>query len=210
MEIIADYREKPSGLLDLLKKTDFYMRVKKVPYGDYIVNDSVTIERKTSLDFLLSLIDGQLYKQISDLKKYSTYPVLLIEGNPYQADINFDHAAIQGALISVQATWYIPILFSNSKEESANILVAIGKQSEKNLDVVSLRSEDRPKNLQPKQLYILQGLPGVGPTLAKRLIENFSSVSKIMRASIDELSKIEGLGKVSARKIREVLDTESL
>ena len=186
------------------------MRVKKVPYGDYIINDSITIERKTSLDFLLAIIDGQFYKQISNLKKYCTYPVLLIEGNPYQTDINFDRAAIQGALISVQATWYIPILFSNSKEESANILVAIGKQNEKNLDVVSLRSGDRPKKLQTKQLYILQGLPGVGPTLAKRLIENFSSVSKIMKASIDELAKIEGLGKVSARKIRDVLDTESL
>ena len=31
-----------------------------------------------------------------------------------------------------------------------------------------------------------------------------------MKASIDELAKIEGIGKVSARKIREVLDTELL
>ena len=102
----------------------------------------------------------------------------------------------------------MPILYSRSNDESADILVVIGRQNQKNLDTVSLRNGYRPKKLKTKQLYILQGLPGVGPTLARRLIENFSSVSKIMKASIDELADIEGIGKVSARKIREVLDSE--
>jgi ERCC4-type nuclease len=38
----------------------------------------------------------------------------------------------------------------------------------------------------------------------------FKSVSKIMNASIDELIQVEGIGKLSAEKIREVLDTELL
>jgi len=183
LEIIADYREKPSGLIELLKKTDFCVRVRKVLHGDYIINGSITVERKTAEDFLLSIIDGRLFRQISSLKKYCTYPILLIEGNPYQTDINFDRAAIQGALISVQTIWYIPVLFSRSKNESANILEVIGRQNQKNLNAVSLRDGYLPKKLKTKQLYILQGLPGVGPTLARRLIENFSSVSKIMKAS---------------------------
>ena len=39
--------------------------------------------------------------------------------------------------------------------------------------------------------------------LAKRLIEHFKSVSKIMNASIEELAEVEGIGMVSAQKIRE-------
>ena len=46
--------------------------------------------------------------------------------------------------------------------------------------------------------------------LAKRLIEHFKSVSKIMNASIEELTEAEGIGRVSAQKIREVLNTEIL
>jgi DNA excision repair protein ERCC-4 len=84
----------------------------------------------------------------------------------------------------------------------------IGRQEETYIDVVPLRGGYRPKRLKSKQLYLLQGLPQVGPMLAKRLMAHFKSVSKIMNASIDELTEVDGIGRVSATKIREVLDTE--
>lgn len=59
-----------------------------------------------------------------------------------------------------------------------------------------------------KQLYLLQGLPQIGPMLAKRLLKHFKSVSNVVNASVQDLAEVNGLGKVSAEKIREVLDTE--
>lgn len=85
----------------------------------------------------------------------------------------------------------------------------ISRQEESYTDVVPLRGGYRPKRLKSKQLYLLQGLPQVGPMLANRLIEHFKSVSKIMNASIGELTEVEGIGMVSAEKIREVLNTET-
>ena len=84
----------------------------------------------------------------------------------------------------------------------------IGRQDEAYIDVVPLRGGYRPKRLKSKQLYLLQGLPQVGPMLAKRLIEHFRSVSRIMSASIQELTEVEGIGRVSAEKIRRVLEAE--
>jgi len=208
VRIKVDYREKASGIIDLLKKEDVIIEVKKVSYGDFIINDSITIERKNAKDFLISIIDGRLFKQIANLKQYCINPILLIEGNPYQTDINFDRMAIKGALISAQTIWYIPVVFSRSIEDTRDTLLMIGSQEENYSDVVPLRGGYRPKRLKSKQLYILQGLPQVGPMLAKRLIEHFGSVSKVMNASIDELIEVEGIGKVSAIKIREVLDAE--
>jgi ERCC4-type nuclease len=46
----------------------------------------------------------------------------------------------------------------------------------------------------------------VGPTLAKRLLEHFGAVSKIMNATVVELMRVEGIGRVSARAIRTILD----
>ena len=57
LPLTVDYREKPSGLVDLLKREDVIIEVKKVSFGDYVINDSITIERKTSRDFLISIID---------------------------------------------------------------------------------------------------------------------------------------------------------
>lgn len=193
----------------MLNNEDFIIEVKKVPYGDYIINNSITIERKTAKDFLISIIDGRLFNQLSNLKKYSTNPILLIEGNPYKTGLNFENMAIKGALISTQAIWYIPVIFSRSKEDTVDIFMMISRQDESHTDVVPLRGGYRPKRLKSKQLYLLQGLPQVGPMLAKRLIEHFKSVSKIMNASIEELTEVEGIGMVSAEKIREVLNTET-
>ena len=58
MRITVDYREKASGLIDLLQKEDISLNVKKIPYGDYIIGNSITIERKTARDLLISIIDG--------------------------------------------------------------------------------------------------------------------------------------------------------
>jgi len=208
LKIRVDYREKASGLIDLLEKEEVFIEIGKVPYGDYIINDSITIERKTAKDFLISIIDGRLFNQLSNLKNYCQNPILFIEGNPYKTDLNFDPAAIKGSLISAQVIWYIPVIFSRSKEDTRDILLMIGRQDETYIDVVPLRGGYRPKRLKSKQLYVLQGLPQIGPMLAKRLVEHFRSVSNIINASMEELMEVEGIGTSVAAKIREVLDSE--
>jgi DNA excision repair protein ERCC-4 len=160
----------------------------------------------TARDFLISIIDGRLFKQLSNLKKHCSRPLLLIEGNPYETDLAFDPQAIKGALLSTQALWYVPVIFSSSKEETRDIFLMLGRQEESNLDVVSLRGGYRPKRLKSRQLYLIQGLPQVGPSLAKRLLEHFGSVAKIMNATIAELICVEGIGQVVAKAIRAILD----
>jgi len=209
MKVVVDYREKASGIIDLLSGAGVHVKVGKVPYGDYVINDAITVERKTARDFLISLIDGRLFTQISNLKRHCIHPVVLIEGNPFKTGLDFDEAAIRGALLSIQAIWYVPIMYSRGKDETKDILLMIGRQEETYMDVVPLRGGYRPKRLKSRQLFILQGLPRVGPTAAKRLLERFGSVSNAMNAPVEELIQVDGIGRASAEKIREVLDIKS-
>jgi Fanconi anemia group M protein len=208
LKITVDYREKPSGLHDLLENCGTFVEIAKLSYGDYIINDKITVERKTADDFLLSIIDGRLFNQLSNLKKFCSYPILLIEGNPYKCSYYFDRMAIKGALVSTKVIWYVPVIFSRTKEDSRDILLIISRQVGTCIDVAPLRGGYRPKRLKSKQLFILQGLPKVGPKIAKRLLRYFKSVSKVMNASVQALTEIDGIGKISAERIREVLDTE--
>ena len=208
LKITVDYRETASGLTDLLKNSDALVEIAKLSFGDYIINDTITVERKTAEDFLKSIIDGRLFNQLSNLKKFCNHPILLIEGNPYETDHNFDRMAIKGAIVSTQTIWYVPVIFSRTKEDSRDILLMISRQFGTCIDVVPLRGGYRPKRIKSKQLYLLQGFPQVGPKLARRLILHFKSVSKIMNASVQALTEVDGIGIISAQKIREVLDAE--
>ena len=81
LKITVDYRETASGLTDLLKNSGVLVKIEKLSYGDYITNNTITVERKTAKDFLISIIDGRLFNQLSNLKKFCNHPILLIEGN---------------------------------------------------------------------------------------------------------------------------------
>jgi ERCC4-type nuclease len=122
--------------------------------------------------------------------------------------VEIDPASIKGALISVETIWYVPIVFTRSKEDSVETLLMMGRQDETYMDVVPLRGGYRPKRLKSRQLYVLRGLPKVSPTVAKRLLEHLHSVRQIVNASVEELTAVEGIGMVSAKASREVLDSQ--
>src|SRR3972149_3818326 len=55
----------------------------------------------------------------------------------------------------------------------------------------------------------LCSLPGVGKKTAKRMLAKFGSPLKVFAASSTELAKIEGLGGAKAKKIRNMLESQS-
>lgn len=205
MRITVDYREKSSGLPELLAP-HFTVTLRAISYGDYLINERITVERKTASDFLISIIDSRLFKQAANLKKRCFHPLLLIEGNPFATGLDFDPRAIRGALLSIQCAWRIPIIFSRSKQDTADILVMIGQQDEDRTDDAPMRGGYRPKRVKGRQLYLLQGLPDIGPRLAQRLLDHFQSVGRVMNATVEELTEVEGVGRTRAEKIREILD----
>lgn len=57
---------------------------------------------------------------------------------------------------------------------------------------------------------LLDEIPGVGPKRRQALLQHFGSLEKIRSASVDELSQVEGISKITAQGIRDFLDAEFL
>lgn len=208
MRITIDYRERRSGLIELLKER-CCVEIGSLPCGDYQINNQVLVERKTARDLLLSIADHRFFNQIRRLKNLSYRTLVIVEGDPFNTDLDFSSEAINGAILSCQVVWQLPVLFTHSVDETAHTLLAIGRQLEKHDDVILLRGGYRPRRLRTRQLYFLQGLPGVGPVLALRLLEHFGSPGSVLRSSEEELAEVKGLGKGKALRIKEVLDKQT-
>jgi DNA excision repair protein ERCC-4 len=207
MQISIDYREQASGIIDLLKHADIRILVQRLQCGDYLINNSTCVERKTARDFIISIIDGRLFDQIARLKKTDINALLLIEGDPFATNIKIDKNAVQGALISITALWNVPIVFSSSPVETTAILLTIGRQWE-NARKIPLRKRRKFRKKKSKRLFFLQGLPGIGPAKAERLLRRFGSVIKILTAGEDDLRQVKGIGKSIVSEIKAMLYTE--
>ena len=204
VRIIADYREAASAIPDMLKQKGATVELTYLKTGDYLINNTVLVERKSRDDFILSIIQNRLFSQCSRLQKSKMHTILLIEGNPYHNNHNIDRNAVKGALLSVSLSWQIPIVYTSGHEDTARTLIMSANQLLRN-NFYFLRRTGKPKRLKDQAMFFLQGLPAVGQKTAKSLLERFKTPENVVLATEDELLEIEGLGKEKVKKIRTFL-----
>ena len=204
INIIADDREPKNVVIaSLLQIEDVNVSIRRLSMGDYQIDNRLIVERKTLKDFAISIMDGRLFKQMIYLTNSKSGGVLIIEGTTSDTiDIGMSREAMQGALITVSLILGIPVLRSKDPFETAKLLVYIGRQIKSMAIGGVQRHGYRPKNKRKRQLFILQGLPGVGPERAERLLARFGSVEAAISASSSELQSVNSFGKSVADKIR--------
>jgi ERCC4-type nuclease len=77
----------------------------------------------------------------------------------------------------------------------------------------SLRGRPGPGSMWGKPtnreygLHLLQGLPGVGPTLAGELWDAFGKVPWKWEVGVEDLTKVKGVGRVRAQRMIDALET---
>ena len=198
--ITIDNREKNSGIADKLASKNVNIIFRQLFVGDYLINDDIVIERKTSEDFVQSIINGRLFSQCAKLRKSGAVPLIIVEGNPFKTRHKIRDEAFKGALLSVSLSWQIPVIRSSGKEDTARLIVMASKQHE-SPTVFIRRKGIKPKKAQKQQHYLVEGLPGIGPALAHRLLLHFKTIEQIILADVKSLEKVEGIGKNKAAKL---------
>lgn len=202
-KIIIDYREKNSLVPARLKKEGFDLEFKELKIADYMVKD-IAIERKTVNDFVSSMLNKRLLKQLEELQEYKS-KLLLIEGiaeqelySDFKEGVNAN--AIRGFLISILLKHKIPVLFTKNPKDTAKFISVIAKKREKE---ISLKTKKKILNKKEQLQFILEGFPGIGPKTAQKLLERFNSLKEIINASEAELKEVLGKKSESFKKIIE-------
>ena len=207
IRIVADDREAGSPVPAALQQfPEVELRFDRLKIGDYIVDGTCVFERKTVADFAASIADGRLFQQAQKLARTHEPAAIILEGRFSDLGaVRMRREALQGAMVSLSLVFHLPVLRALEASESARLMLYAAHQLRRHEWAAGWRHLRRPKRKHRIQLQILQGLPGIGPERAGQLLESFGSVEAVMRASLDQLEQIEGIGSKTAQGIREVL-----
>tara|TARA_Y100000310_G_C20657006_1_gene802486 strand:- start:277 stop:942 length:666 start_codon:yes stop_codon:yes gene_type:complete len=217
MKILVDHRERRSGIIKDLSKKGFEVEVAQLISADFILETkdregnilTVGIEKKTQLDFLSSIMDKRILRQLVELKKNFSVPLLIIEGekNIYTLR-NFHPNAIRGMLASIAIDFQVPIIYTKSPRDTASVLTVIAKRLEKPTKHYSLLAKKKAPTIKEQQEYLVETLPGVGPTLARSLLKHFKTPKNVFNAREEELKKIDKMGEKKAERIIDAINEE--
>lgn len=203
--VLVDYREDTSSVTDCLKELGAFVKSISLKVGDYIVSDRTIVERKTCEDFISSIIDGRLFKQAEELKDNFSKPILLIEGGYYEDRMNEN--AIKSAIASIVLDYEIPVIMTRDEEETARTIFWLAKREQIiSKKGIGIKGRKKPKTLKKLQEHIISGLPGVSSVLSKRILDEFESIKAFANAKESELMKIEGIGKIMAKRLHKLLN----
>jgi Fanconi anemia group M protein len=209
--IIADKRERNSLIIAELKARGLEVEERILDFGDYIIGNTI-IERKTIDDFISSMINKRLLKQLKMLSESEfENKILILEG--YEESDLYDRGelnnnAIRGMLLSIITNYKISLLFTKNLYDTIYFLEVLDKKFKKKPQEKSLIAKPKFFNIFEQQEFILESFPGIGKALARDILKKFKTIKNFVNASEYELRRIKKLGEKKARKIKQILETE--
>ena len=207
-QIAIDDREQSSGVAEALsRRPSVNITVRRLPLGDYEVDSTLIVERKTLADFAVSVLDGRLFRQAGRLaRNQEVRTCLILEGTPERYPrLAIPNHAFQGALITVTLVFGVPVLRSATPEETADLILFAAQQLHRQAALPPRRIGARGGSLRRRQLLLLQAVPMVGPLRAEALLETLGVPSQIASADVEVLAEVNGIGPAIAASIRRVM-----
>jgi Fanconi anemia group M protein len=212
VEIVADQRELDSTIArDLSTRDGIETRLETLAVGDYVLSDRVVVERKTVTDFLDTLTGGDrsMFEQVGDATRNYARPVVVIEGGDLYGERNVHKKSINGALASLAVDFGASVVQTADEAETADLLETIATREQDDGDrEVSVHGEKQSKTVAEQQEYVVASVAEVGPVTARSLLAHFGSVETVMTAGHDDLLDVDGVGDVTAERIRDVVGGE--
>ncbi|WP_306054881.1 DEAD/DEAH box helicase [Natronococcus wangiae] len=212
VEVVADQREMDANIArELSRREGYEVRLETLDVGDYVLSDRVVVERKSVADFVDSLVgaDRSVFEQVGAMGRHYARPIVIVEGDGLYEQRDVHPNAVRGALSSLAVDFGASVLRTEGEADTTDLLAVIaGREQEGGDREVSVHGEKQSKTLAEQQEYVVSSIAEIGPVTARSLLGEFGTVEAVMIATEAELMEAEGVGRVTAERIREVVGSE--
>lgn len=202
--IAVDDRETSSRVVERLHALGADLEIRRLECGDYAVGDRILIERKTTRDFMDTLVERDLLGQIRSIANAVPRPVLIVEGESLYGERNIHPNAVRGALAAIAVDMGVTLLFTASAEETAEMIYVLAKREEGGRGEGGAHPRKSYRSEAEQIEYVLSAFPAIGPRHARLLLAHFGSLQAVIDAEREELQGVPGIGEKTARTIWEL------
>jgi len=206
-EITVDDRETSSRVVEALSRAGARISLRRLEQGDYAIGDRVLVERKTSRDFMDTLVERDLFGQVQALASSAPRPVLIVEGPDLYSVRNVNPNAVRGALAAIAVDLGVSVFFTRDEEDTAEMILTLSRREDGEPGERKLHPHKSYRSAKEQQEYILASFPSVGPRGARLLLSRFGSLAAVLSADEAALREVKGIGEKTARAIAEILRT---
>jgi Fanconi anemia group M protein len=182
--------------------------VKELSCGDYLLREDFAVERKTATDFILSIQDGRLFTQVAKIKADYGRAVFVVEGDIYSTRSKMTPEAIRGALSYLVALEGSSVMPSSGPAETAALLATMARHLQQGLGYEVPLRRNKPKDVRAQAQFLVEGLPGIGPSSAKSLLNHFGNIGQLCAADVAALREVPGIGEKTAKQIRALIESD--
>jgi len=195
-----------------------------VLYYSYRPTLCIGFQRKEIKDFIASLIDGRLTKELGQIASdnHLSRAILILEGrliwttdgklaNGTFTGSTFDKYTLRKLLINIQSSGIFICQTDDLPDTISTIQHISSYLAKPNHDSLLRRPKNSSKDGWGRTTnssfasHILQGFPSIGPGTALEIYNRFGHIPLQWTCTEDELISIPGIGRKTAQKLMDTL-----
>ncbi len=201
--LVADIFERKSKIVERLRELGACVEVQALRVADYAAGTTL-VERKSVLDFHVSIIKGRLWPQVGRLRQACGTPYLLLEGCDIDAGPLHPNS-IRGACL-VLAELGIRTLRTTDQDDSALWLFLLANRLQKRPRAGGRPAyAQRPKGSRDAAEAMLAAVPGISTRCARSLLDRFGSLAAVLAANQSDWLSVPGIGPKRASALAQTL-----
>jgi len=208
--IEIDDREKSSRILHA---TEYYARigdevkVKQLPFGDYIFDNKVVFEYKTISDFVQSVKSGRVFNQAVDQSTTFQYHFVIIVSTERErrgyfnklkqlsnSNLYFDNHKFLGAIARLNT--FTTVLQATNEREAFEFMRSQARKCLDNKHIVK-RLERKTDNPCFNYLMNIKNISDAKAELVVKALK-LETLSDLLEITNNDLQSIDGIGSVTA------------
>lgn len=163
------------------------LHVEHLELGDIIVNNFI-IERKTIDDLIHSVINGRLFRQLTNIKafaeRFDAVGILVIEGtSPSIRNKKYlKYMSINDIIVNTLAAFNITPIRTKNITETAKFINNLDiYNSKKKAIIKEVRGFKRRRTLMDRKKYALMGFPAIGDKRSNEILKRFGTLNEYFK-----------------------------